>query len=234
MDKSSLIVTCHDNSDYIAACIDSCLAQTAACEVIVVEDASTDGSADIVETYRDRVDRIIAHQSRPYGGGPYGAPFSRNTGFTHSRGKYVMWVDGDTVLDSDMVERMEDVLDNDPYQSFVYCNHRREGVMNPIWQNKNFRSKRFDFNELVRCNYIPTSSLVRRSVCPEWDTSLGRCQDWDFWLTICERGLKGYHIDRYLFTAHYSKGDISNRDMKDYEYWYRKVAKKHLDRMLEK
>jgi hypothetical protein len=80
-------------------------------------------------------------------------------------------------------------------------------------------------------NYIPTTALVRRELIPEWDENINRLNDWDFWLTIALAGGEGYYLSECIFTAHFSEGDISMGGQEEYAAAYKKVAKKHMDKI---
>ena len=82
------IVPVHDGATYLAAAIDSILAQEhRPLEVIVVDDGSTDGSRAIAEGYGDPV-RVISQENR-------GCAAARNTGVRHARYDLVAFLDAD-------------------------------------------------------------------------------------------------------------------------------------------
>ena len=61
-------------------------------------------------------------------------------------------------------------------------------------------------------NYISTCFPLRRELVPGWDESLESLQDWDFWLSVVERGAKGKFLAGYAFsTAVPSKDSISGK-----------------------
>jgi hypothetical protein len=95
----SIIINNYNYARYIAAAIDSALAQTwHPLEVIVVDDGSTDDSWAVIERYGDRVKAI----GQVNGG--QGAAY--NAGFAASRGEWVLFLDSDDLLDVGAVARM--------------------------------------------------------------------------------------------------------------------------------
>jgi hypothetical protein len=107
MDASPLVSIIIDNFNYgryLAMAIDSALAQTyPALEVIVVDDGSTDGSAEIIQGYGTRVRPVF----KPNGG----QASALNAGFAISRGEIVMFLDADDVLYPEAAARLARAFD---------------------------------------------------------------------------------------------------------------------------
>ncbi|MEP7359494.1 MAG: glycosyltransferase family 2 protein [Anaerolineales bacterium] len=95
----SIIVDNYNYGRYLAAAIDSALAQThTPTEVIVVDDGSTDGSAGIIRAYGERVRAVFKANG--------GQASALNAGFAASRGGIVLFLDADDVLQPEAAERM--------------------------------------------------------------------------------------------------------------------------------
>ena len=88
----SIVIACHNQQDFVRECVQSALSQgDPSKEVIVVDDASRDGTADVLRTFGDSI--ILAALS--VNGG---ASAARNHGVTLAKGKYIVFLDGDDVL----------------------------------------------------------------------------------------------------------------------------------------
>lgn len=105
----SVVVPVRNAADTIADCVDSLLAlayPSDRFEVLVVDNASTDGTPAILERYADRV-RLLHEPSR-------GASHARNTGIRQARGEVVAFTDADCRVDpSWLTEIVPAVSDED-------------------------------------------------------------------------------------------------------------------------
>lgn len=98
----SVIIPVHNGERYLRECLDSVLAQTLQqLEVIVVDDASTDGTPAILDQYaaahRSRFRVMTRRQSTGVSG-------ARNAGLAEASGRYVAFVDADDVVAAAMYE----------------------------------------------------------------------------------------------------------------------------------
>lgn len=95
-DRVSIVIPCWNAEETIADAIESALAQThPQCEVIVVDDGSTDASAALIAAYGTRI--IALH------GPNRGGNAARNRGIKAASGRWIQMLDADDVLDRDCV-----------------------------------------------------------------------------------------------------------------------------------
>lgn len=104
MNRTTIIIPTFNSKDFLAEAIDSALAQTVPCEVIVINDGSTDGSRFILDDYVDRVK--IIHQVNK------GLPSARNAGIMNATTELILMLDSDDKLLPTAVERIEKVFDD--------------------------------------------------------------------------------------------------------------------------
>ena len=91
----SIIIPCYNSQETIKRCLDSALAQTVEpFEVIVVDDASTDDTPEILGSYGTRI-KVITHKTNQ------GVGVSRGDGIKASAGDYVFFLDADDWLSPD-------------------------------------------------------------------------------------------------------------------------------------
>lgn len=89
----SVIVPVYNAGEYLAPCVRSVLGQTFAdWELLLVDDASTDGSLALCRSFTDPRVRVIAKDRNE------GVSEARNTGLNHARGRYITFVDADDTV----------------------------------------------------------------------------------------------------------------------------------------
>lgn len=92
---------------YLSACLDSLLAQSYAdFEVVMIDDGSTDSSADIARAYTtsDPRFRLVRQENA-------GLAAARNAGVSESRGEYLTFLDSDDLLPADAYERLMSTIE---------------------------------------------------------------------------------------------------------------------------
>ncbi|MGM9737344.1 MAG: glycosyltransferase family 2 protein [Candidatus Cryptobacteroides sp.] len=100
--KVSVIIPVYNVERYLAQCLDSVIHQTwQNLEIIIVNDGSSDSSADIIEDFAKKDSRIIV-VSQPNGG----LSSARNKGIMNSTGDYVGFVDSDDWLEPNAIENL--------------------------------------------------------------------------------------------------------------------------------
>lgn len=97
MSLVSIIINNYNYQAYLGAAIDSALAQTYGdCEVIVVDDGSTDASRVVIESYGDQIQAVL----KPNGG----QASAFNAGFAAASGEWILYLDADDFLDENAIE----------------------------------------------------------------------------------------------------------------------------------
>lgn len=113
----TVVVPLYNTERYIAAALDSVLAQTCRdFEVVVVNDASTDRGPSIAMAYARRDDRIrvVTQENRGLAG-------ARNTGIRHARGRYIALLDADDLWAPRKLELHMRHLDTHPDVGVSYA-----------------------------------------------------------------------------------------------------------------
>lgn len=106
-DLISIIIPIFNLQPYLENCLESIISQTyQKLEIILINDASTDGSLPICRSYEKRDSRITIIDKKKN----EGAGMTRNAGIDIAHGKYIMFVDGDDFIAADCVEELYSVL----------------------------------------------------------------------------------------------------------------------------
>jgi glycosyltransferase involved in cell wall biosynthesis len=105
--KLSVIVPVHNGGDGLRYCLETLAASTRLPnEVIVVDDASTDGSGDLARLHSAQVVRL----DDP----PHGPASARNQGAEVAQGEILVFLDADVAVHSDTLARLERTLTEEP------------------------------------------------------------------------------------------------------------------------
>jgi glycosyltransferase involved in cell wall biosynthesis len=100
----SILIPCKNAAPWIAATLESALAQTwPNNEIIVVDDGSSDDSAGIIHTYASRGVRLIVQENR-------GAAAARNHALQHAQGGFIQFLDADDLLAPDKIKEQVHAL----------------------------------------------------------------------------------------------------------------------------
>lgn len=120
----SVVMPNHNKARFIGAAIESVLGQTMGnLELIIVDDASTDASAEIAKGYAKNDSRIslIRHEETR------GVSAARNTGIRHAKGNVIGFIDSDDIYAPEKLERQLSVLERSEVPSVVYCDYWQIG-----------------------------------------------------------------------------------------------------------
>ncbi|MBD3880624.1 glycosyltransferase [Phormidium tenue FACHB-886] len=113
----SVIMPCYNGERYLAEAIESVLNQTySAAEIIVVDNASTDGSRAIIDRYSDRYSQVKCLSLSPN----QGAAGARNQAIAKSSGEYIVMVDCDDRLLPHAIETGVNALNDHPEWMFAF------------------------------------------------------------------------------------------------------------------
>jgi len=177
----SIIMPCFNGEAFLAAAIDSVLGQTFRdFELIVVDDGSTDRSAEILERYCDRV-RVIRQRNR-------GVSNARNVGIQESNGEFIAFLDSDDHWDPEFLDQMVKGM-ADSSTAIAYCGWQNVGAVQgkpfvpPDYESSDKMHHLLRFASLWPIHAI----LLRRSLMPPgvpFNPEYPACEDYDLWLRI--------------------------------------------------
>ncbi|MCX6718067.1 MAG: glycosyltransferase [Candidatus Staskawiczbacteria bacterium] len=199
---SIVLPTCN-GSRYLKQSIDSCLNQTYKnLELIIVDDGSSDNTADIIKSYSDRRIRYFKHEKN------LGLPAALNTGFAKSAGEYLTWTSDDNFYAKKAIARMAEVLEKNKDIGFVYANFylidEAGKILKPLRAGS---PKSLDNN-----NFIGACFLYRREVYEkigEYDLKLRLAEDYNYWLRI-RQSFKMKRINDFLYYYRHHQNSLTS------------------------
>lgn len=155
------VIPAWNSSAYIAEALDSVMAQTARPEqIIVVDDASSDGTADRVAARYPAVE-LVRHTRNT------GPAVSRQEGVERARHAWVAFLDADDVWMPGHLATMVALLDRHPEAALAFGAIRLFGARDGIWPERLAGTGRVrDFlAEQLQGGVIQTSTMVFRRTC---------------------------------------------------------------------
>jgi glycosyltransferase involved in cell wall biosynthesis len=186
MPSVSIIIPTYNRADLLPRAIDSVLCQSYQdIEIIVVDDASSDSTCNVIQKYIDK--KLIYIRRSVKGGGGV----SRNTGIQRAKGNYIAFLDDDDEWMPDKLLEQIQHLKGNPRCGMVYTGYfivdSRTSSMAP---NKKYEY--VSYEALLKENCVgPTSTYLIRKSCFDnvglFDESLPSCQDWDLLIRLAKR-----------------------------------------------
>jgi glycosyltransferase involved in cell wall biosynthesis len=178
----SVIIPTYNRGHCLARAIDSVLAQSfSGYELIVVDDGSTDDTAELLQSFGDRL-RSIHQENR-------GVSAARNTGIRFARGEFIALLDSDDCWLPAKLERQVDFFKAHPQA--LACQTEEIWIRNGQRVNPKQRHRKFSgliFEKcLPLCLVSPSAVMIRKSLFDQiglFDESLPACEDYDLWLRI--------------------------------------------------
>lgn len=176
----SIVIPTFNRAHLIPAAIESCLAQGIDhLQIVVVDDASSDNTSEVLSRYGDTVEYYCLPSNQ-------GAQKARNKGLEQAKGEFVKFLDSDdTLVDQSLLDELQlarinksDILvsdwlvvSEDGYQSEYFCPTFGSGdaLIDDVLSGKGV----FTSAALYRRDYLLVNSIV-------WDETLSKLQDWDF------------------------------------------------------
>ena len=187
----SVIIPAYNYAHYLPFTIDSVVEQTLSdWECLIIDDGSTDNTKDVAEKYTV-ADRRIKYFYKANGG----LSSARNYGLQMAKGKYVIFLDADDMLEKNNLKHLSDFLENQNGNNAVFGKFIKfydDGTSEyPWYQEYNYReglqtdfhSRFVEKNSLPPCAPLSPLSIIKEHNLT-FDESLTSYEDWDFWLKL--------------------------------------------------
>jgi len=210
----SIIVPIYNAEKYLKKCLDSLKHQTKEeLEFILINDGSTDSTAEIIKEYIDSDKRIRYFENKNQGIGK-----TRNFGITKATGKYIMFLDSDDYIEEDtcriLFEKAEhsklDIVICDFYK--VYSNKENEEIRTKSFKNSSLKDNPEILNEFL----CPWAKLYRRDLIEKHEIKFIenlKYEDAPFVAIALDKASKIGKVDECLFA--YRIHDNSETTVRD-------------------
>ena len=192
----SVVIPCYNPTSYVRETIQSVQRQThTEWEVVLVDDGSEDPSSTTLldELQSQKMPRVRFLRLQHIG-----LPKVRNTGVSEARGRYVIPLDCDDLLEPDMMKVCLRELEQHPEAGYAYFDWRVFGTKNYVE-----RAGKYNLYRLLNENFMAHCIFLRREA---WEEAGGydewhrwAYEDWHLFLQLAEKGWHGHYIPRVLF-----------------------------------
>jgi glycosyltransferase involved in cell wall biosynthesis len=225
----SIIIPCYNAEDFLVQALESVLWQTYThWECILIDDGSTDRSAEIYKSYAKHDARFkYEYQNNA------GPAHARNVGTQLAQGAYIQFLDADDVLMPERLQYCVEQFNANPEIDIVYtdyvCFSNDDGFIQSL-------PAKIPFDDIVRSFmfYLDIifvtlihSFLFRRKVIDanRFDTTLhSHGEDIECWIRIALAGARFLYIDRVLAVYRYSEGSLTQNGVKLYSSKLKTIA----------
>lgn len=160
--KISFIIPVYNVEKYLEDCIESILKQmTSECEIILIDDGSSDNSGEICDIYSKKQNGIKVYHKKNGG-----VSSARNLGIEKATGKYIAFVDADDIISECAVESLLSwVKDTDVDMCFLdavklYPDLKEEPLDEPLDRRHIYKK---DTGYVIK--YLSTKGKYRGSSC---------------------------------------------------------------------
>lgn len=176
-DRVSIIIPCYNQGRFLSDAIDSALAQTHKnIEVVVVNDGSTDNTAEIARSYGKRI-KVVTQTNK-------GLSAARNAGIKASTGGWILPLDSDDTIAPDYIAKT--IGKADIVGTWIKCFGKSKDIWKPahgLPTYENFLKQ----NHLFSCTLFNRSVFTNTGGYDEEMFVRGKqgCngfEDWEFWL----------------------------------------------------
>lgn len=191
----TVVIPTYNRGHLIREVINSVLSQEVPLEIIVVDDGSTDNTADIVYSFQDNRIRYLRLKEKS------GAQVARNTGVQEAKSELIAFLDSDDIMLPGSLAVRVDYFKNNPECESCYSDYqvcfpgKRKNYIKTISFRPDSSDGRYA-NVLKHLALAPTSVfMARRKAFRDigyMDVNLPASQDNDIFIRSCRRGTCHY------------------------------------------
>jgi len=208
----SVIMPCYNMEKYVADSITSVVRQTYPhWELLIVDDASTDGTVEIVKNLCNNDDRIHFEVKAKHSG----IADTRNQCIQMAKGRFLAFLDADDIWHPEKTEtQLRFMLENNvgfTYTTYDWIDEEGHTLNKFINTIGNLDYEKYLRNTIIGCSTVMVdTSIVGQVVVPRFRTS----EDTATWLDILKQGHLAYAIDQPLVSYRIRRRSASSNKLK--------------------
>lgn len=217
----SIVIPCYNQAEFLPDALESAFRQTTQCEIIAVNDGSTDHTQQILESYANsqHFNRLIVINQINKG-----LASARNTGIMNATSEYVLPLDADDLLLDFCAEELQKVID-ETNADIVAPSFKEFGVRNTeviLGANPTLE----DFKTANRIGYF---SAIKKEALLEVGGYSPRMtwgyEDYALWIDLLKRGKKLVTIPEVLVLYRTKEQSMLTEAVNHHEELVRQIIK---------
>ena len=206
--KISVIIPSYNREETLRRALNSVFKQTSkANEVIVIDDGSSDKTADLIPQHYPDV-KLIQQSNQ-------GVSAARNTGIKSAQYDWIALLDSDDEWLPEKLKTIRQAYKENPQEILFHSDEiwiRNGTRVNQMNKHAKYGGEIFNFC-LPLCVISPSAVIIHRSVFDLiglFNENLPACEDYDLWLRLCHR-FKVFYIDQPLIKKYGGHEDQLSR-----------------------
>lgn len=213
----SVITAAYNCSSTIGETIESVIAQTwENWEMLIVDDCSTDNTAEIVNAYALRDPRIKYIKLEKNSG----SAIARNTAIANAKGKYIAILDSDDLWHPHKLKKQIPFAENNNY-AFTFTSYeifkQSTDKQRKVFQApRTIKYRQYLYNSIIGCLTV----VIDREQIPDFHMEPGYLEDVLTWMYYLRKGFVAYGLNENLASYRVSVTSKSGNKAKNAARFY--------------
>lgn len=208
-DLISIVLPIYNGEKYMKQSIDSIIDQTYKnWELIIIDDCSTDNTANIAKEYLKKDSRIKYYKNEVN----IRLPKTLNRGFSIAKGEYLTWTSDDNLFKKNALEKMYNALKLNNQAEFVYASCE---IIDEYGRNVDYMYASKDGNKkIIGLNIVGACFMYTRKVYEtigDYDPKYTLVEDYDYWLRIFAKFNTTY-VEEILYAYRWHNGALTSTE----------------------
>jgi Glycosyl transferase family 2 len=184
----SVVMSVFNGQTFLQEAVDSILSQTFMdFEFVIIDDGSTDKTAEILATYAQQDGRIRIHRQENKG-----RTVSLNAGIGFAKGKYIARMDADDISLPERLQQQVDFMDKNPAVGLLGGGFEQIDASGQVLDTVRFPLEDSEIKRaMAECNPLCHPAVFMRKdvmlATGQYRIAFGEAEDYDLWLRMSER-----------------------------------------------